>query len=66
MAAYTQQRSVLYVPASNQRAIEKSSTINADWIVFDLEDSVAVEAKALAREALIRRLGTEKSLTNDQ
>lgn len=53
MAAYTQQRSVLYVPASNQRAIEKSSTINADWIVFDLEDSVAVEAKALAREALI-------------
>ena len=52
MAAYTQQRSVLYVPASNQRAMEKSSTINADWIVFDLEDSVAVEAKALAREAL--------------
>ncbi len=46
-------RSVLYVPACKQRAIEKSAGIAADWIVFDLEDSVAPESKASARDALI-------------
>lgn len=53
MAAYTRQRSILYVPASNPRAVEKSSAIGADWIVFDLEDSVALEAKVAARKLLI-------------
>jgi len=52
MSTVTPQRSALYVPASNQRAIEKSASINADWIIFDLEDSVAVESKAEARLAL--------------
>jgi len=45
-------RSVLYCPANNQRAIQKVPTIAADWFVFDLEDSVAQEEKASAREAL--------------
>ncbi|PRD40986.1 CoA ester lyase [Phyllobacterium phragmitis] len=45
-------RSVLYVPASNPRAMQKSVTLAADAIIFDLEDSVAPEAKAEAREAL--------------
>lgn len=52
MSTVTPQRSALYVPASNQRAIEKTASINADWIIFDLEDSVAVEGKAEARAAL--------------
>ena len=46
-------RSALYLPASNARAIEKSRTINADTIIFDLEDSVAPNAKASARQQLI-------------
>ena len=45
-------RSALYLPASNARAIEKSRAIPADAVIFDLEDSVAPEAKSLAREQL--------------
>jgi citrate lyase subunit beta/citryl-CoA lyase len=42
-------RSVLYMPASNARAIEKARTLAADGIVFDLEDAVAPDAKIEAR-----------------
>lgn len=52
MNTYKPQRSVLYVPSSNSRAIEKSATIDADWLVFDLEDSVAIQDKKSARVAL--------------
>jgi citrate lyase subunit beta/citryl-CoA lyase len=43
-------RSVLYMPGSNARALEKAKTLPADALIFDLEDSVAPDAKALARE----------------
>ena len=43
-------RSVLYMPGSNERALEKAKTIPADALIFDLEDSVAPGAKALARD----------------
>ncbi len=42
-------RSVLYMPSSNERALEKAKTIPADALIFDLEDAVAPEAKATAR-----------------
>src|SRR5207244_504104 len=42
-------RSVLYMPGSNARAIEKARTLPADAVILDLEDSVAPEAKAAAR-----------------
>lgn len=45
-------RSVLYVPASNPKALAKVASLNADAIIFDLEDAVAPEAKEDAREAL--------------
>ncbi|HWT62871.1 MAG TPA: CoA ester lyase [Ochrobactrum sp.] len=45
-------RSVLFVPASNSRALEKSLTLAADCVIYDLEDSVAPEAKTTARDAL--------------
>lgn len=45
-------RSVLYMPASNQRAMEKAKSLPADALIFDLEDAVALEAKASARAAL--------------
>ena len=38
-------RSVLYMPGSNERALEKAKTIAADALIFDLEDSVPVSAK---------------------
>lgn len=46
-------RSVLYVPASNPRAIEKAAGLAADAIILDLEDAVAPEAKATARLAAV-------------
>ena len=38
-------RSVLYMPGSNERALEKAKTIPADALIFDLEDAVAPDAK---------------------
>jgi citrate lyase subunit beta/citryl-CoA lyase len=45
-------RSVLYVPASNARAIEKARALPCDAVVLDLEDAVAPEKKASARESV--------------
>lgn len=42
-------RSVLYMPAANERALEKAKDIAADAIIFDLEDAVAPDAKEQAR-----------------
>jgi len=42
-------RSVLYMPGSNARALEKGRSIAADALILDLEDGVAPEAKAAAR-----------------
>ncbi|MDG1462729.1 MAG: CoA ester lyase [Gammaproteobacteria bacterium] len=43
-------RSVLYMPGSNPRALEKAHNLDADVFILDLEDAVAPEAKASARE----------------
>lgn len=45
-------RSLLYVPGSNQRFIEKAHTRGADAIIIDLEDAVAASMKTEARDAL--------------
>lgn len=42
-------RSVLYMPGSNARALEKAATLPADALILDLEDAVAPDAKGLAR-----------------
>jgi citrate lyase subunit beta / citryl-CoA lyase len=46
-------RSVLYMPGSNARAIEKARTLPADTVILDLEDSVAPDAKAAARKQVL-------------
>ncbi len=46
-------RSVLYMPGSNARAIAKARNLPADAIILDLEDSVAPDAKVLAREQVV-------------
>ena len=46
-------RSALYMPGSNARALEKSRTLAADALIFDLEDAVAPEAKAMARNQVM-------------
>ncbi|MFZ4071414.1 MAG: HpcH/HpaI aldolase/citrate lyase family protein [Caulobacterales bacterium] len=45
-------RSCLYMPGANPKALEKAKTLAADAVIFDLEDSVAPEAKADARAAV--------------
>ena len=46
-------RSVLFMPASNARALEKARTLPADALVFDLEDAVAPDAKPQARRMAV-------------
>jgi citrate lyase subunit beta/citryl-CoA lyase len=43
-------RSVLYMPGANDKALEKAKTLPCDAIIFDTEDSVAPDMKAVARE----------------
>lgn len=43
-------RSVLYMPGSNARAIEKAKSLPVDGVILDLEDAVAPDAKAAARQ----------------
>jgi citrate lyase subunit beta/citryl-CoA lyase len=45
-------RSVLFMPGSNPRALEKARALPADGLIFDLEDAVAPEAKETARLAV--------------
>lgn len=42
-------RSCLYMPGSNARALEKARALPADTLILDLEDAVAPDAKAMAR-----------------
>jgi (3S)-malyl-CoA thioesterase len=49
-------RSVLYIPGSNQRALDKARGLAADAIIFDLEDAVAPDAKDAARVTLREEL----------
>ena len=48
-ASYRPRRSVLYMPAANERALEKAKEIQADALIFDLEDAVSPESKEVAR-----------------
>lgn len=49
-------RSVLYIPGDKPRAIEKARGLAVDAIIFDLEDAVAPDAKAEARDTLTAEL----------
>lgn len=49
MSQIRPRRSVLYMPGSNARALEKARTLPADALILDLEDAVAPDAKELAR-----------------
>ena len=49
-------RSVLYIPGSKERALDKARGLPTDAIIFDLEDAVAPDAKAEARATLVQAL----------
>ena len=50
MTTIRPRRSALYMPGSNARALEKAKTLPADALILDLEDSVAPDQKATARD----------------
>lgn len=56
MTEFRPRRSVLFMPSSNERALEKAKTLPADTLVFDLEDAVAPNAKGAARELAVQAL----------
>src|SRR5437773_6089764 len=49
-------RSLLFMPGSNARALEKARTLPADGIILDLEDSVAPDAKPAARDQIAQAI----------
>jgi len=51
-------RSVLYMPGSNARALDKARTLPADGVILDLEDSVAPDAKEAARQQVVDAVKT--------
>ena len=52
-------RSLLFLPASNPRAIAKAREAGADMVVLDLEDAVKPEDKSAARDAAVKAAATE-------
>ncbi len=56
--ATDQYRSLLYMPASNSRAMQKAQELPCDGVILDLEDSVAPEAKGEARAAAVAAVRT--------
>src|SRR5450631_4754730 len=49
-------RGLLFMPGTNARALEKARNLPADGIILDLEDSVAPEAKAIARDQIAQAI----------
>jgi citrate lyase subunit beta / citryl-CoA lyase len=52
-------RSVLYVPGSNERALEKAKGLGADALIYDLEDAVAPDVKAAARQNVVNAINAK-------
>ncbi|MBS8261791.1 CoA ester lyase [Roseibium polysiphoniae] len=51
--SYKPRRSALYMPGSNARALEKAKTLDVDCLILDLEDAVAPDSKATARDQVV-------------
>src|SRR5579872_575337 len=56
MTTIRPRRSVLYVPGSNGRALDKARSLPADGLILDLEDAVAPDAKPAARREVAAAL----------
>ncbi len=63
--ASRQRRSVLFVPAANERALAKIASLDCDAVIVDLEDSVAPAEKAAARERMRRFLKVRESTVHE-
>lgn len=66
MTLYQPRRAVLYVPASNQKALAKITSLQVDAVIYDLEDSVAADKKQTARDNLHRHLQDQRNITAEK
>jgi len=57
---FRRRRSVLYVPATNAKALAKLPSLACDGAIIDLEDAVAPDAKLAAREAMVKFFGERR------
>ena len=58
MKKHKPRRSLLYMPGANERAMQKAKSIDTDVVIFDLEDAVSPESKALARQQVFDAIGS--------
>ena len=61
MSEFYPHRSALYMPGSNERALEKAKSLAADLFIFDMEDAVSPENKERARELILEVLSNQKA-----
>ena len=57
-------RTLLFIPGNNKRFLEKSRLLYPDILCFDLEDSVPISEKSIARELIIQSLSTNNHSLN--
>lgn len=55
-ASWPKTRSVLFLPASNPRAIERARSLPCDMVILDLEDAVPADRKGAARAAAVKAI----------
>ena len=60
MSEFYPHRSALYMPGSNERALEKAKSLSADLFIFDMEDAVSPDNKERARNLILNVLSNEK------
>ena len=61
MSEFYPHRSALYMPGSNERALEKAKSLSADLFIFDMEDAVSPDNKERARDLILNVLSNEKA-----
>ena len=61
MSEFYPHRSALYMPGSNERALEKAKSLPADLFIFDMEDAVSPDNKERARDLISNVLSNEKA-----
>ena len=61
MSEFYPHRSALYMPGSNERALQKAKSLAADLFIFDMEDAVSPENKERARELILEVLSNQKA-----
>ena len=61
MSEFYPHRSALYMPGSNERALEKAKSLSADLFIFDMEDAVSPDNKERARDLILNVLSSEKA-----